>query len=81
MNKAEAMSWASKIEAIAAPSVRARWLRLMRPTRIGRDQESPAVAQANSGHLDAGRRSINHEILVDPVELLGLAVAAEAAEF
>lgn len=62
-----------RIEAIAAPSVRARWLRLLRLARIGPHEEHPAVAQANMRHLDRGGRPIDQDNLVAPLELIGFA--------
>ena len=45
---------------------------LLRLTRIGANEEHPAVAQANMGHFDGGRRPIDHHNLVAPVKLTGI---------
>ena len=46
---------------------------LLRLARIGPHKEHPAVTQANMGHFDGGRRPIDHDNLVAPVELIGFA--------
>jgi hypothetical protein len=48
---ARALSCASNIEAIAAPSVRARGLRLLHLARAGADEDHPAVAEPDLRHL------------------------------
>jgi len=45
----------------------------LRLTRVGADEEHPAVAQAQMRHLHRDRRAIDQYDLVAPVELVGLA--------
>jgi hypothetical protein len=51
LKTAKALSCASNIEAIAAPSLRARWLRLLHLARAGADEDHPAVAEPDMRHL------------------------------
>jgi hypothetical protein len=51
LKTAKARSCASNIEAIAAPSVRARWPRRLSLARAGADEDHPAVAEPDLRHL------------------------------
>ena len=73
LKKAKARSCASKIEAIAAPSVRARWLRLPALAHVGPREHHLAVATPHMGNLHRHRDARDHHDLVAPVELVGLA--------
>src|SRR5690554_2783620 len=44
---------------------------LLRLTRVGPNEEHPAVAEADVRHLHRGRRAIDHYDLMAPVELVG----------
>jgi hypothetical protein len=51
LKTAKARSCASNIEAIAAPSLRARWPRLLHLARAGADEDHPAVAEPDMRRL------------------------------